>query len=62
MLIDERLKNYWCAVRELRRRNSPQGRLDWLKGPFQLAITLEKDPRLRAHLIHIHNLEIKQPA
>ncbi|WP_287228479.1 hypothetical protein [Mesorhizobium sp.] len=58
-MIDERLKNYWGAVRGL--RQTPN-RPEWLKGPFQLAITLEKDPRLRALLTSIHNEEVKQPA
>ncbi|WP_292047702.1 hypothetical protein [Mesorhizobium sp.] len=58
-MIDERLKNYWGAVRGL--RQTPN-RTEWLKGPFQLAVTLEKDPRLRALLTSIHNEEVKQPA
>ncbi|WP_181176978.1 MULTISPECIES: hypothetical protein [unclassified Mesorhizobium] len=58
-MIDDRMKNYWGAVRGLRTAKS---RADWLKGPFQLAITLEKDPRLRALLMSIHDTEIKQPA
>ncbi|TPL42671.1 MULTISPECIES: hypothetical protein [unclassified Mesorhizobium] len=61
-MIDERMKNYWGAVRGLRTSPSAKSRADWLKGPFQLAITLEKDPRLRALLMSIHNTEIKQPA
>lgn len=60
-MIDDRLKNYWGAVRGMRR--TPQAsKADWLKGPFQLAITLEKDPRLRATLQSIHDTETQQPA
>jgi len=61
-MIDTRLKNYWGAVRNLRRSPTAVSRSNWLKGPFQLAITLEKDPRLRAKLIEIHTQEVKQPA
>lgn len=59
MMIDERLKNYFGAVRGLR---TTTDRASWLAGPFKLAITLEKDPRLRALLMSIYNQEIKQPA
>jgi len=58
-MIDDRMKNYWGAVRGLR---TATNREDWLRGPFQLAITLEKDPRLRTLLTNIHDTEIKQPA
>ncbi|ESY35815.1 hypothetical protein X748_14515 [Mesorhizobium sp. LNJC386A00] len=61
-MIDERLKNFWGAVRGMRRAPDARSRADWLKGPFQLAITLEKDPRLRARLASIHNEEVQQPA
>lgn len=61
-MIDDRLKGYWGAVRGLRWQATPKARRDWLKGPFQLAITLEKDPRLRARLQAIAETEIKQPA
>ncbi|RUU79737.1 hypothetical protein [Mesorhizobium sp. M7A.F.Ca.MR.362.00.0.0] len=60
-MIDDRMKNYWGAVRGMRRAPDAQSRADWLKGPFQLAITLEKDPRLRALLANIHQ-ENNQPA
>ncbi|MCV0350146.1 MAG: hypothetical protein K5863_08725 [Nitratireductor sp.] len=59
MNIDTRLKNYWRALRGLR---TARDRSKWLKGPFSLAISLEKDPRLRARLINIYNTEDKQPA
>ena len=59
MSIDNRLKNYWHAVRGLRRAAN---REQWLKGPFALALSLEKDPRLRQRLINIHNQEVQKPA
>jgi len=59
-MIDDRLKNYWGAVRGLRTAPTPQRRTSWLNGPFALAITLEKDPRLRAVLIQLRERELKQ--
>ena len=59
MTVDTRLKNYFAALRGLRRATD---RRKWLDGPFKLAITVEKDPRLRARLQHIYEQELQQPA
>ena len=59
MSIDNRLKNYSGAVRGLRRAPN---RRKWLDGPFKLALSLEKDPRLRARLQSIYDEELQQPA
>lgn len=58
-MIETRLKNYWTAIRRLRMATDRQKELD---GPFKLAISLEKDPRLRAQMIHIYSQEHQQPA
>lgn len=62
MKIDTRLKSYWAALRGLRGASTPSERATWLNGPFKLAISLEKDPRLREHLVRIHEQETTQPA
>ncbi|WP_353640792.1 hypothetical protein [Mesorhizobium sp. WSM2239] len=58
-MIETRLKNYWTAIRRLRMAPDRQKELD---GPFKLAVSLEKDPRLRAMMVNIYNKEHQQPA
>lgn len=58
-MLETKLKNYWTAMRRLRLASDRQKELE---GPFKLAVSLEKDPRLRAMMVHIYNQEQQQPA
>ncbi|APH74114.1 hypothetical protein BSQ44_24155 [Aquibium oceanicum] len=62
MTVDNHLKSYWSALCGLRRCATEKTRRSWLTGPFKLAITLEKDPRLRARLQNIYEQELSKPA